>query len=337
MKRRGTVGLVALLGVIVLGGWAYADAPGLELDSGPGQELVAHFQSVQVPGMPDYDWWYGCSPTSAGMVLGKYDRDGYGSLTHYYSNIAPGGDAETRLDTTVPNPRTSYPYATSMIASSGHVQDFYAGGYQAYGDDNYQGRAFDCLADFMGTSQDNTFYDGSTYYSPNGGSVFFNYTDGSKVHYYEFPGFGTNAYGYSYANASGMYGIYEYLAYSGYGADVVNMYNQYIIEMGYTYGFSLADYMAEIDAGRPVVIHLEGHTMVGFGYDPQSPSTIYIDDTWGAGTTTMTWGGSYANRDHYGVTVIDLKLYNIPEPSTLILFALSVVGCGYARRRRKAA
>ena len=28
----------------------------------------------------DYDWWYGCSPTAAGMIMGHYDRNGYGTL-----------------------------------------------------------------------------------------------------------------------------------------------------------------------------------------------------------------------------------------------------------------
>ena len=29
-------------------------------------------------GAPDYEWWYGCSPTAAGMLMGHYDINGYG-------------------------------------------------------------------------------------------------------------------------------------------------------------------------------------------------------------------------------------------------------------------
>ena len=69
--------------------------------------------------MPDYDWWYGCSPTATGMVLGKYDRDGYGVMS--YDDIAPGGDAELRLTPGMSNTattRSTYPIASSFIAST---------------------------------------------------------------------------------------------------------------------------------------------------------------------------------------------------------------------------
>jgi hypothetical protein len=49
---------------------------------------------------------------------------------------------------------------------------------------------------------------------------------------------------------------------------VVTNFNQYI--KGYaspTKGFTFADFVTEIDAGRPVLIQVEGHTMIGYGYD----------------------------------------------------------------------
>jgi len=341
LKRSGISGFVALMAVVLVAGSAYGHAAEVGLESALGKGLDVHYQAAQVPGMPDYDWWYGCSPTAAGMVLGKYDRDGYGADTDYYANIAPGGDAETRLDAGVADPRASYPFATSMIASSGHAQDFYpdyVNGYGAYGDDNTgMVHTFDCLADFMGTSQDDIYWEGSPdpHSNSNGATTFFYRSDGSRLHYYDLPGL--YAYGYSLEDASGMYGIYEYLAYRGYGADVVDIYNQYIVEEGLEYGFSLADYMAEIDAGRPVIIHLESHSMLGFGYDSSDPSTIYIDDTWDAGTQTMTWGAAYSGMDHYGVTVIELEQHDevIPEPVSLIFFGTGLVGVCYYSRKRK--
>ena len=43
-------------------------------------------------GGPAYDWWYGCSPTSAGMMMGYYDIHGYAGQS--YANLVPGGTAE---------------------------------------------------------------------------------------------------------------------------------------------------------------------------------------------------------------------------------------------------
>jgi len=78
----------------------------------------------------------------------------------------------------------------------------------------------------------------------------------------------------------------------------------------YVGGFSLADFQAEIDAGHPVLLNLQGHSIVGYGY---SGSTIYIRDTWSSNpgyTPTMTWGGSYPPgpdaMDLYSVSVVKL-------------------------------
>ncbi len=105
----------------------------------------------------------------------------------------------------------------------------------------------------------------------------------------------------------GGYGVK--LFYESRGYTVTDMYNQYIIEYGATYGFTYDQYKAEIDAGRPVMIHVAGHTMVGFGYD-DSANLMYIHDTWDYNTYTMTWGGRYpdpvSGMQHYGVTIVQL-------------------------------
>jgi hypothetical protein len=178
-----------------------------------GKTLAAHSEGVLSGDAPDYDWWHGCSPTSAGMMMGYYDRNGYDGLR--YDNLAPGGVAE--LNTFSGSP--SY-IANDMIASSGHITDFYAGGYGAIGDDNYQGHSFDSLAYFMGTSQDSVS-------NSNGSTTFWNYTNGSRM-------YASNIYGYGadYYEASGMFGMYEYFNYAGYGsgnpATDINFYNQYV-------------------------------------------------------------------------------------------------------------
>jgi hypothetical protein len=95
------------------------------------------------------------------------------------------------------------------------------------------------------------------------------------------------------------------------------MYNQYIQGVGAdpSLGYTFADYMAAIDAGHPVLLHLEGHTVVGVGYDSAS-NKVYLNDTWNHkwGAYSMTWGGSYAGMQHFGVTAVEL-----PPPTAVKL------------------
>ena len=98
--------------------WAAADIPGLSYYKAGNPTTLAG---------SDYAWWYGCSPTSAGMMMGYYDRKGYGGLS--YANLLPGAVAEQQ---TYGKPGA---LVNNIIASPGHVTDFYSGGYVASGDD----------------------------------------------------------------------------------------------------------------------------------------------------------------------------------------------------------
>lgn len=287
-------------------------------------ELVRHAQGGTLPA-PDYGWWYGCAPTSAGMMTGYYDINGYGTAS--YDNLVPGVVASPLTPYLAPAGDAAGIATQAAIASPGHITDFYSGvgpgvGYLWSGDDlPAPWHGFNSLADFMGTSQD-------AYGSVNGSTWIYNYTDGSKLHYYEVPGHGITG-------ESGMYGIYEYIDYSSYGSDVVDLYNQYT-DNEHPAGFTLADYIVEIDAGRVVLIHVSGHTMLGLGYADANPSLITIDDTWGAGTQTMAWGGIYSGMTMFGVTVLELETGIIPEPCTMSLLGLSLLGLAAYRRRRTA-
>jgi len=273
-----------------------------------GVEIAFHKQgsTVTLPDPGDYDWWYGCSPTSAGMMMGYYDVQGYNAQS--YDNLVPGGPAE---DSTFGGPGPFL--ANDAIASSGHITDFYGGGYLASGDDVAPPwHSFDSLADFMGTSQD-------SYTNSNGSTTFYYFTDGS-------PFTESDAVTYTLTGPSGMYGIGEYIEYAGYDADV--LYNQYIDTQGYTYGFTFAQYMAEIDAGRPVMIHVEDHSMYGYGYDSVT-NTVLLHDTWTQAQHSMTWGGAYDGLYHYSVTVLE----PVPEPATIALLGLGALAVLRKRKR----
>jgi hypothetical protein len=268
-------------------------------------EIISYSEGVALSGTSNYDWWYGCSPTSVGMLLGWYDRNGY-------SNLVPGGDAEL---STFGNPSA---LVNGIIASSGHIRDFYSGlgpdaGYKISGDDLVSGlHSFNCLADFMGTSQD-------VYNNSNGSTTFYYFNDNSPLTYNDI-----FSYGSSYYNSDGMYGIAEYIQYAGY--QITQLYDQRIAGYnGVSAGFTYEQYKAEIDAGRGVLIQVKGHTMYGYGYIAGT-NTIEVYDTWdpaGQNPGTMTWGGSYAGLEHYGVTVLELA--PVPEPTTILLFGLGSI------------
>lgn len=297
---------------------------------------------------PNYDWWYGCSPTSAGMIMGYYDRNGYdgGSGLELYPNLVPGATAETN---TFGNPGAA---VNQAIASTGYQHDFYNASNYGYntggGIGNGYGESvddvatpthsFDCLADFMGTSQDGMAVPilGQYWDNVNGGTTFWYGSDGSPMSASDIAYYETHGYA-GILESSGMYGIGEYVSYAGY--DVTTLYNQYIDTQGLSDGFTFDDYCAEIDAGRPVLIHTENHTMFGYGYD--GTDTVYLYDTWndldGAGGPyldgqnpgTMTWGGIYGGVYHVGVTVLEIAggvLVPIPAAIFLGILGLGVVG-----------
>ena len=53
-------------------------------------------------------------------------------------------------------------------------------------------------------------------------------------------------------------------------------------------------------------LNLEGHSIVGVGYDDSS-NTVYIHDTWNNSNHTMTWGGSYSGMALWGVSIVNLQ------------------------------
>ncbi len=271
-----------------------------------GRYPASRSEYRELSNTPDYGLWYGCSPTAAGMLMGHYDRNGYRGWS--YAGLVPGAVAEPE---TFVGPATGWSARVNhIIASPGHVDDFYRGGVGARGDDvNPPQHEFDCLADFMGTSQDQA-------YNANGGTFFWFWTDGTPFTWEHADLLGVTG-------NSGMYGIYEYIDYAGY--DTASLYNQLVpgvanllwpdVEAN-VLGFTLENYQSEVDAGRPVLLHLENHTMYGYGY-VEGTDIINVYDTWSAGGGTMAWGGTYGGLLHYGVTVLELASSGVPLPPAI--------------------
>ncbi|NLF32923.1 MAG: hypothetical protein GX591_18810 [Planctomycetes bacterium] len=87
--------------------------------------------SVLLSEVPEYFWYRGCAPTSAGMILGYWDTLGY-------PNYIPGDATYQTFQ------------VNQAIASTGHDYDYYF----ADPDRNPPTHTDDCIADFMGASRD---------------------------------------------------------------------------------------------------------------------------------------------------------------------------------------
>ncbi len=256
--------------------------------------------------VPAFNWSFGCSATSASMIAGFYDRTSYPDM---YTGPTNGGlmpvnnsswpDVVINGENRHQCPLSATRNGVDGRMTRGHVDDYWFK-IDALGPDPYDGNwsehvSGDCTGDFMKTNQ---WVNPGESFNSDGSTTFYNWPDGTPLPAADMESHGIHIY-------DGGYGLK--LFYESRGYTVNTMYNQYIYPFGSnTKGFTYAQYKAEIDAGRPVMIHVEGHTMVGTGYNDSAGNLVYLHDTWDYSTHTMTWGGSYGGMDHYAVTIIKL-------------------------------
>ena len=252
-----------------------------------------------LPNVPAFDWSYGCSPTAAAMMMGYYDNNGYPNM---YTGPANGGVCP--LNNFVWGygecPLSATHQGFDGRSEDGHVDDYWilagSGGPDPYVSNGWAQQTWgNCTADFMGTNQDK-------FGLRDGGTWFWYNRNGAPLYDY-----------YAGTGQDGCYGLRRFVESRGY--IVLENFNQYIYGyQGKTKGFTFENYRAEIDAGRPVIIQVTGHSMLGFGYNNNAgQQIIYIHDTWDHSDHTMQWGGSYDGNTHYGVTVMRLAQAGYPQ------------------------
>jgi len=261
-----------------------------------------------IPGFPSYSWVFGCSAVSGAMIAGYYDNNGYPDM---YAGPTNGGvmpDTDTFWPTwsdgyvTYPNnPLIASHNGIDGRTTKGSIDDYWVK-YDSTTNDPYltggwsQHMWSDAIGDFMKTSQ-------SDYGNTDGASTFYNYNSISdKLTCDDMEVFDDG--GVFLSELDGTYGRKEF--YEARGYSVGDCYNQNT-DNNIPGGFSLGDFQAEIDAGRPVLLNLVGHSIVGYGYDGD---TIYIRDTWDndtGETYTMIWGDSYSGMELYSVSVVHLE------------------------------
>jgi len=275
----------------------------------PGYEIERRPVSLPVPmkeagvntlTVPAYSWVFGCSSVSGGMIAGYYDRSGWPQmyLGPTDGGVMPLDNSSWPRWTDVSG--TSYP-SCPLVASKngvdgrttrGSIDDYWIQ-YGSTDADPYITNGWtqhswgEAIGDYMKTSQ-------SAYGNVDGSTTFWGYTDGSKLTCDEMV-----AYGFTNDGTVG-----RRLFYQAKGYTVTDCYSQRTDNIA-AGGFSYQQFKAEIDAGRPVMLNLAGHTIVGVGYDDAS-SLVYIHDTWDYQTHTMTWGTSYVGLELRAVSIVNL-------------------------------
>ena len=255
--------------------------------------------------VPAFDWSYGCSATSAAMLFGYYDRIGYHNMY-----TGPTNDGVCPLDnsswghtdwdsiTCGECPLSATHNGIDERAIRGHVDDYWIDylepGPDPWVDEWAEHTPQDCTGDYMGTSQ----WKYLGVYNKDGWTIWYWPENGDPVYDFKI---------YDSYCRDGCHGMRLFAESRGY--TVLTNFSQAIRGAEGTdpdKGFTFADFQAEIDAGRPVIIHVTSHTMLGYGYDT-STNTIYIHDTWNYNKNTMVWGEKYKGRQHKAVTVIQLQ------------------------------
>lgn len=260
---------------------------------------------------PAFNWVFGCSSVSGAMIAGYYDRNGYPNM---YTGPTNGG--------VMPLDNSSWPtwsdgyetYPNLPLAAShqgvdgrttkGSIDDYWIQ-YGSSTSDPYitgswtQHTWSGAIGDYMKTSQ-------SSYSNTDGSTTFYNWTSSSSQLTC------SEMVAYNIDTQDGTYG--RKMFYEAQGYTITDCYNQRTDNNGG--GFTFTNYKAEIDAGRPVMLNLFGHTIVGVGYD-DATNTVYIHDTWDYTTHSMPWGGSYAGMSMQSVSIVNLAA--APSPPAKML------------------
>ncbi|MBS3742476.1 MAG: hypothetical protein KGY74_10180, partial [Candidatus Cloacimonetes bacterium] len=264
--------------------------------------------SVILSSVPAFDWSFGCSATSAAMAAGFYDNMGYpnmydgptnGGLMPQDNTVWPDW-VDTCGATRHQCPLSATHQGLDGRTTRGHVDDYWIC-YGEEGPDPWEGNwpehtYGECTADYMKTNQ---WVRPADTINTDGGTTFWKWTDGSPMTYTDIENEGLD-------DADGSYGFKLFCESRGY--TVNDGYGQLIYGFdGNTKGFTYNEYKNEIDNGRPVLIHITNHTMLGYGYDDGGgTNTVYVHDTWDHNQHQMTWGGAYSGSIHYGVTTLEL-------------------------------
>lgn len=267
-------------------------------------------RGVYLPDFPSYSWNFGCTAVAAAMVAAYYDNHDYGMLWKDEDQAYPLTDTSfgywtDRTGVQYPNnPLIATRRGLDGLQSDGMIEDLWVS-YLSNAQDPYlalsKTRVLSqtAIGEPMATSK-------STAGNIDGGSLIGTYNDGSRTSCAELM-----SHRIPDANL-GRSIFYEQRGYT-----VGECYNQKVDTQAAA-GFTLKDFQDEIDSGHPVLINLQGHSIVGFGY---SNNLIFLRDTWDSNPNTiytMYWGGSYAGMQMDSVSIVHMEF---PVTQTQIMLS----------------
>jgi hypothetical protein len=295
--------------------------PGIPPENYRAPEAIYNPDSVILDHIPAFNWSFGCSTTSAAMIAGHYDNIGYPSI---YVCPTNGGvmpmDNSSWPDTSINGEnRRQCPLSTTANGldgrtADGHVDDYWIS-YSSPGPDPWtvagggsgvQHTYGYCTGGYMKTNQ---WLDPGNGDNTDGSTIFYYWTNGE-------PFFANDAVAEGVDWIDGMYGFKLFMESRGY---TVNSTYTQLTNHGGSDFFNYAEFKNEIDNSRPVLIHISGHTMCGYGYnDTGGDSLIYIHDTWDYLSHSMRWESSYSGSAMWGATVLRLaaSTYNVWDGSS---------------------
>ncbi|MBO4511636.1 MAG: hypothetical protein J5746_02610, partial [Victivallales bacterium] len=290
--------------------------------------LASNGTDVTLPNiMPQAEYMYGCTPTAVGMLLGYYDLYGYkdkdfsalieGDIDIHSrgtdGNIYNMNEFDTVLGSFIASVEYVYRFFSrddlSVITASGPSGDFTettpAEEFEysfVDGGTTLDTSVWNCLADYLGTGQywrgQDNFSTAISYSTLEGILDYDTTTEISGDGY-------TRTIDYRFTSM--LYGLHLYVQSRGFELDT-ELTGSY--ETDNNGGeFTFEDYMREIDAGRPVIVSITGHSMIGYGYNADTREIIF-DDTYEA-DKRMVWDESYfysgQNRELQSITVIAFR------------------------------
>ena len=271
--------------------------------------------------VPAYDWVFGCSATSGAMIAAYYDLNGFPNMYSgpTFGGVMPidnssWGTFNDGVSTQKLNPLAASLNGLDGRITHGSIDDYWVA-YNSSAPDPYitnwtQHEWGDAIGDYMKTSQ-------SAYQNTDGSTHFFYSGTAASLTCAQMKTTFSSKYGKMVSEVDGTYG--RKLFYEARGYAVTDCYSQ-DTDNNTAGGFSFNQFKAEIDAGRPVLVNLTGHSVVGVGYDDSS-NKIYIHDTWDYATHEMTWGGVYD-----GLTLVSVSIVNIEGSITYTISGNAGVG-----------
>jgi len=277
-----------------------------------GAVMARADRDVQLTGVPDYNWQYGCFGTASGNLMGYWDRHG---LPDFYTGPAAGGVAPLNNSGTNAGIRSMWASQAGFDGRQagvyGHVDDYYST-YAGTGTDRYilsnrTEHAADCVGDFIGMSQKrwtnmNNECDGNI----DAYAFVFWETNGTRRVNFAPPLQGSGP------GRDIPSGLREWTRYRGYDAEVFSQLVSFNTKCPPGQGFTFADLKAEIDSGYPVLAFLqrydqnfrslsgmpkanpEIHGMLIYGYQIYDGfgTNVYCRDSWAGGEAVKNWSAS---------------------------------------------